>query len=90
MYTGAIPKHCFERSAFWSTVHLGVDLAMIATCVFLATHIDSSFGRSGSLLDGTAGRVARVLAWTAYVVATGHIGTGVWVMAHECESALLR
>lgn len=83
--TGAIPKHCFERSALRSGSYLVGDLLMLAAFAYLASFIDGIFGKNGSVLDGFVGQSARVAAWAVYCFCAGSVGTGVWVIAHECE-----
>lgn len=68
----AIPAHCFERSAFWSTIHLLTDLAKVAALGAAATYIQ------------TAPAYAQPALWVAYWLAQGCVMTGVWVLAHEC------
>jgi omega-6 fatty acid desaturase (delta-12 desaturase) len=83
---GAIPKHCFERSAFRSFTYLFADFFMLAAIVYAGTFIDPNFNfKNGAVLDGYAGSAARVAAWALYAFAAGSVGTGVWVIAHECE-----
>lgn len=83
---GAIPKHCFERSALRSFSYLFADFAMLAVIVYAGTWIDPSFNaKNGAVLDGFAGSVARVVAWALYAFCAGSVGTGVWVVAHECK-----
>ncbi|KAL7006735.1 hypothetical protein EMMF5_003621 [Cystobasidiomycetes sp. EMM_F5] len=81
---GAIPKECFERSALKSGAYLAGDLAMLGAFAYLASFIDIIFGASGSVLGGGLGRIARVAAWAVYAICAGSVGTGVWVIAHEC------
>lgn len=84
--TGAIPKHCFERSALRSFSYLFADFAMVSVLTFAATYIDILFNfKNGSLLDGYTGAVVRVLAWAGFALCTGTIGFGIWVIGHECE-----
>ena len=83
--TGAIPKHCFERSALRSGSYLVGDLLMLAAFAYLASFIDGIFGKNGSVLDGFVGQSARVAAWAVYCFCAGSVGTGVWIIAHECE-----
>lgn len=59
---------------------------MMAIIVYTATYIDPSFNfKNGAVLDGYAGSAARVAAWALYAFAAGSVGTGIWVIAHECE-----
>lgn len=80
----AIPKECFERSALKSSAYLAGDLAMLGAFVYLASFIDTIFGVKGSVLDGRLGSLAEVAAWVIYAMCAGSVGTGVWVIAHEC------
>lgn len=68
----AIPAHCFERSNATSFKHLFTDMAMIAVFVYAATFIQY------------APFWARCLLWPLYWAAAGLVGTGLWVLAHEC------
>lgn len=59
---------------------------MLAVIVYSATFIDPAFNaKNGTLLNGLAGSIARVVAWAVYAFCAGSVGTGVWVVAHECE-----
>jgi len=67
-----IPKHCFERSTFRSTLYLLRDLAGIAVLYYLSTWI--------SVFPWFVG----VVLWPSYWVLQGGFATGLWVVAHEC------
>eukprot|EP01133_Synstelium_polycarpum_P015956 gene15956-18970_t len=69
----AIPPHCFERDTLRSLSYVAHDFFFIAVLAFLATYIDtfSSFP-------------VRAVLWIAYWIAQGIVGTGVWVIGHEC------
>lgn len=71
---GAIPKHCFRRSAFWGFAYTARDLALIAACVYCATFID----KAGLSTPATVG------LWALYTYVCGCFMTGIWVLAHEC------
>ena len=72
----AIPRHCFKRSAARSLGYVARDIiqwiALVYVCRTLITpeYIKSPFVR-GAL-------------WFTYTVVAGWIGTGLWVLAHEC------
>ncbi|ORY08245.1 delta-12 fatty acid desaturase [Basidiobolus meristosporus CBS 931.73] len=68
----AVPNHCFERDTFRSFMYVAVDLALISALFYVATYIDS--------LPTTL----RYIAWPVYWFLQGIVGTGVWVLAHEC------
>ncbi|KAI8060554.1 delta-12 fatty acid desaturase [Gongronella butleri] len=69
----AIPAHCFRRDTFRSFTYVIHDLALIAALAYGATFIDQ-----------VSSPVARVLLWPAYWIAQGIVGTGLWVIGHEC------
>lgn len=64
------------------------DLGRLAALVYAATFIDSAFGANGALLDGTAGVAVKWALWSVYWVAAGLVGTGIWILGHECKSRL--
>jgi omega-6 fatty acid desaturase (delta-12 desaturase) len=72
----AIPAHCYERSAATSLYYVFRDIAILAA-VFYAFHNYVTPETIPSL-------PARVVLWTIYTVVQGMVGTGVWVLAHEC------
>ncbi|KAL5343565.1 fatty acid desaturase-domain-containing protein [Aspergillus crustosus] len=69
----AIPASCFERSLLISSAYVVRDLIYAATLFYLALQID--------LLPS---QPLRILAWTAYGFLQGCVGTGIWILAHEC------
>ncbi|KAF2128785.1 hypothetical protein P153DRAFT_367128 [Dothidotthia symphoricarpi CBS 119687] len=72
----AIPKHCFERSAARSLGYVARDLAVLATTFYLSyTYIRPEY------VPSTAVRAA---LWAGYTIIQGLVGTGLWVLAHEC------
>lgn len=71
----AIPEHCFERSLATSTFYLLRDFAMLAA-LGVAIHTVSCMHDLPLALRG--------LAWGLYWWLAGWVGTGVWVIAHEC------
>ncbi|KAB8339218.1 hypothetical protein FH972_022152 [Carpinus fangiana] len=72
----AIPKHCFERSAVTGLYYVARDLVFLATTFYLfntyATH------------DNIPSKPLYYAAWAFYTFVQGLVGTGVWVLAHEC------
>ncbi|KAL2643520.1 hypothetical protein R1flu_011107 [Riccia fluitans] len=68
----AVPPHCFNRSVLRSGSYLVCDLLIISALVYGSTYF--------SMFDG----IAAWSLWVAYWIATGCVGTGVWVIAHEC------
>ncbi|BGP53615.1 hypothetical protein JCM8202_002537 [Rhodotorula sphaerocarpa] len=82
---GAIPAHCFERSALRSSSYVVMDFALIAAAYYAASHIDPAFNfQDGKLLDGWAGFAAKWALWATYWVVQSWFGTGVWILGHEC------
>ena len=82
---GAIPAHCFERSALRSSSYIVMDVLLIAGWMLFAGQIDSALGWNGSYLAGGAGETARWAAWSLYWFGAGLSMTGLWVIAHECQ-----
>jgi fatty acid desaturase len=70
----AIPAELFERSAFWSFVHLGVDFLKVGLTFAAMLALD----RSALPL------AAKALLWPLAWYVQGAFFTGVWVVAHEC------
>ncbi|CAO3693410.1 unnamed protein product [Rhizopus stolonifer] len=69
----AIPSHCFRRDTFRSFTYVIHDFIIMAALGYSATHIDQ--------LNSSA---LRLLLWSLYWTAQGIVGTGVWVIGHEC------
>lgn len=72
----AIPKHCFERSALRSSAYLVVDVALVGAIFYAGSWIETAFGKSGTLLQGQEGIVAKWAAWSVYWFAQGLAMTG--------------
>ncbi|KAI9497792.1 delta-12 fatty acid desaturase [Zychaea mexicana] len=69
----AIPAHCFRRDTFRSFTYVFHDVFIIAVLAYAATYIDT-----------IPSAAARVVLWPLYWIAQGVVGTGVWVIGHEC------
>ncbi|KAK2782532.1 hypothetical protein FQN52_000861 [Onygenales sp. PD_12] len=69
----AIPEHCFKSSLLTSSLYLARDIAYAAALVYCALKIPS--------LESVW---LRGIAWTLYGFAQGCVGTGLWIMGHEC------
>lgn len=65
------------------------DFARLAALVYAASFIDPAFGKNGAILDGAAGVAVKWALWSAYWVAAGLVGTGVWILGHECKLNLV-
>ncbi|BGP18767.1 hypothetical protein JCM10213_004274 [Rhodosporidiobolus nylandii] len=82
---GAIPAHCFERSALRSSTYVVWDFMLIAALGYAATYIDPAFNfQNGEVLSGWAGFAAKWAAWSLYWLVQGWVFTGVWILGHEC------
>lgn len=77
----AIPPKCFERSLVTSFRYLFVDLFFVAVFYLLSQQIDSTFTDERF---GAAGFYLRAAAWVLYWCCQGCVGTGLWVIGHEC------
>ncbi|KAK3055823.1 Oleate hydroxylase fah12 [Extremus antarcticus] len=72
----AIPKHCFERSAVKGLSYVTRDVAMLgATFYAFNTYCTPEYVPSMALRAGL---------WAGYTFIQGCVGTGLWVLAHEC------
>lgn len=72
-----IPTHCFERSPFTGFQYLAQDIALISLTFYAAyTYVTPALVPSWW---------ARFALWTLYGILQGFFGTGVWVIAHECN-----
>ncbi|KAL4882565.1 fatty acid desaturase-domain-containing protein [Aspergillus karnatakaensis] len=69
----SIPAHCFDRSLLISCAYVVRDLSYAAALFYLSLYID--------LLPSLPLRIA---AWIAYGFVQGCVGTGIWILAHEC------
>ncbi|KAJ5474225.1 Oleate delta-12 desaturase [Penicillium sp. IBT 31633x] len=69
----AIPKECFESSLATSLLYLLRDIIYCAALIYAALHIH--------LLPSLP---LRIVAWATYGFFQGCVGTGIWILAHEC------
>ncbi|EEP78036.1 hypothetical protein UREG_02885 [Uncinocarpus reesii 1704] len=70
----AIPAHCFESSYTTSFYYVARDLAIVAALALAALHF----------IPSIPSPVYRFVAWAIYGFTQGLVGTGLWVLAHEC------
>ncbi|KAI7867552.1 delta-12-fatty acid desaturase [Spinellus fusiger] len=70
----AIPAHCFQRDTFRSLTYVLHDILFVGLLVYAASHIDA--------LPISA--VFRFGLWVAYWFSQSVVGTGLWVIGHEC------
>lgn len=81
----AIPKHCFERSAFRSSLYVVWDFFLIACISKGAQYLNSLITPEQiSLPHPYLYTFARFALWSFYAFANGLVMTGLWVVAHEC------
>ncbi|KAB8068565.1 fatty acid desaturase-domain-containing protein [Aspergillus leporis] len=69
----AIPKDCFESSAVTSLLYLARDILYCAILTIAAFQI--------YLIPSLP---LRIVAWATYGFFQGCVGTGIWILAHEC------
>ncbi|CAL5870683.1 uncharacterized protein PFLUO_LOCUS4923 [Penicillium psychrofluorescens] len=72
----AIPAHCFHRSAVTSLYYVFRDMTILASVFYLFHNYVTP--------ETVPFMPARVALWTLYTIVQGLVGTGVWVLAHEC------
>ena len=70
----AIPAECYKRSAFKGFCFVARDLTLIVLIGCAAHHI----------IPILSTPFLRFLGWMVYGFVQGLVGTGVWVLAHEC------
>lgn len=78
----AIPAHCFSRPLTKSFAYLFTDLAVIGALFYCSTFIDGT--ATDARFGVTWGPIVRHVLWTAYWLCQGAVGTGLWVIGHEC------
>ncbi|KAJ5296201.1 hypothetical protein PENANT_c021G03684 [Penicillium antarcticum] len=69
----AIPKECFESSLPTSLLYLARDIIYCATLIYATSFIH--------LIPSLP---LRIISWTTYGFFQGCVGTGLWILAHEC------
>ncbi|KAI9849405.1 MAG: Oleate hydroxylase fah12 [Thelocarpon superellum] len=72
----AIPAHCFNRSAVRGLGYVARDIACLATTFLLFHHLVTPANVPSTLTRGAL--------WAVYTIVQGLVGTGLWVLAHEC------
>jgi omega-6 fatty acid desaturase (delta-12 desaturase) len=78
----AIPAHCFHRSALRSSLYVIQDFVLLGIFAYLAYQIDPFLAKFD--LSTPAYWAARASLYFTYQVAAGLVGTGVWILGHEC------
>ncbi|KAI0087792.1 oleoyl phosphatidylcholine desaturase [Irpex rosettiformis] len=79
----SIPAHCFERSAFRSSLYVIWDFFLVAAIYKTAEYADTLLTPE-VIPNPTLLSFARVALWMFYGFANGLVMTGLWVVAHEC------
>ncbi|KAM0691411.1 hypothetical protein Q7P36_010182 [Cladosporium allicinum] len=72
----AIPKHCFERSAATGLYYVARDIVTLVGTFYLFNKFVTP--------ENIPSYAARWALWALYTVIQGMVGTGLWVLAHEC------
>jgi len=80
---GAIPAHCFERSALISFGYVARDVALVAALMYAASFIEPALGFKGTVLDGYPGLAAKWAAWSTYWIWAGFVYTGIWILGES-------
>ncbi|KAI4601367.1 hypothetical protein KJ359_012559 [Pestalotiopsis sp. 9143b] len=70
----AIPAYCFQPSVVRSLGYVARDLTLAAGLGYAAL----------TYIPQIENFYARAAAWAAYGFAQGLVGTGIWILAHEC------
>lgn len=70
----AIPKHCYNRYLGLSLYYVFRDITLMACAGYLANNYIPLIGS----------KVVRTICYAVYCYIQGLIGTGLWVLAHEC------
>jgi len=78
----AIPAHCFTRPLSKSFGYLLGDLAVVGALAYAASAGIPLV--SDVLVGAQAGPFVRAALWVAYWIVCGCVGTGLWVIGHEC------
>lgn len=72
----AIPAHCYQRSGARGLGYVARDVATLASVFYIFHKFVTA--------ENISSTPVRSLCWTMYTVIQGLVGTGVWVLAHEC------
>ena len=72
----AIPAHCFERSAARGLGYVARDIVSLAITFYLFHTFLTPEDVPSTALRG--------VLWAVYTFVQGLVGTGLWVLAHEC------
>jgi len=76
-----IPKHCFERSFFWSTYYLLYDLLLLSLVTIIYIHLVPQNCPSN---ENLILQIFWYFSQICWIWIAGSIATGLWVIGHEC------
>ncbi|KAF8752660.1 Delta-12 fatty acid desaturase [Rhizoctonia solani] len=77
-----IPPHCFERSALRSFSYVAMDFASWALST--TQPLPKNLQPMAQSLSPHLYSFARFAGWQVYALGAGLVGTGLWIIAHEC------
>jgi len=77
----AIPPHCFQHSLLYSFGYLFLDLIIVSLVAVSVTYLDS---RITANVSGPLSILLKCTLWLTYWAINGCVGTGLWVIGHEC------
>ncbi|KAM9914778.1 hypothetical protein OXX69_000306 [Metschnikowia pulcherrima] len=69
-----IPAHCYERRTLESLYYVARDIFWMGVFAYAANNY----------IHVLPNATLRFAAWTVYCITQGLLGTGLWVLAHEC------
>lgn len=72
----AIPAHCFERSAVRGLSYVARDIGSLALTFYLFHTFLTP--------ENVPSTPVRAILWAVYTFIQGLVGTGLWVLSHEC------
>ncbi|QRW19939.1 Fatty acid desaturase [Rhizoctonia solani] len=77
-----IPPHCFERSALRSFSYVAMDL--LSWALSTTQPLPKNLQPIAQSLSPHLYSFARFAGWQVYALGAGLVGTGLWIIAHEC------
>lgn len=83
---GAVPAHCFERSAARSLYFVARDVAMIAGLAFATSWIEAAFGAHGLVKES---EVLKWSCWVVYWMVQGVVFLGLLILGEYGELLII-
>ncbi|THG95379.1 hypothetical protein EW026_g6263 [Hermanssonia centrifuga] len=81
----AIPAHCYQRSAVWSSAYVVWDFFLLAVIYKTATFLDAFITPEQiSLPNAHLYSIGHFAVWALYSFFSGLVMSGIWILAHEC------